>query len=42
MPEFMPGLAKHIESILAELDTRWAGGDHRRVQAVRRFLVGNG
>jgi DNA-binding NarL/FixJ family response regulator len=35
-------VAKHINSILAKLDLPRAGGDHRRVLAVLRFLEGNG
>lgn len=33
-------VAKHINSILAKLDLPRAGGDHRRVLAVLRFLDG--
>ncbi|MFF3403961.1 response regulator [Streptomyces sp. NPDC002659] len=33
-------VAKHINSILAKLDLPRAGGDHRRVLAVLRFLEG--
>ncbi|MFI0979262.1 response regulator [Streptomyces sp. NPDC021093] len=35
-------VAKHINSILAKLDLPRAGGDHRRVLAVLRFLEGRG